>query len=459
MFVGRQNEIKRINDFASGKGALIVYGLRRVGKTTLIKKALGDNGRKYVYFECQKADEKTNVDIFVDLLKESIGFVDASFASFLSVFKELDKSYKGYVFVIDEYSYMKEYYLESKKMESKMEAERIDSEFQSIIDNCLNSNNLILSGSSIHIMGKLQDHGSPLYGRFADTIALKQFTYLEAKEMLPSLSLDEFVAFYGVFGGSPYILEKIDEKKSLEENVCKLILNEDGRLRNHLRENVINELEGDPDLHRILDAIKNGCKRYAEIESQAHISTSGLLDKRLKKLLDLDIIEVKYLIGKGENSKKKYYEIKDNLLKFYYAYVFRQESKIAFLGEKRFYELYVSPSIKTFVSHRFESIVKSYFSESVKRGKADNIVDIGTFLFDNNEYDCVLAKGDGTYAIFEAKYHVKPMKRDEMEKEIAQIQSIKGLKITEIGFACNAGFEEKIPGVSYLEISDLFFAD
>lgn len=459
MFVCRQKEIKRINDFTSGKGAMIVYGLRRVGKTALIKKALGDGGRKYVYFECQKADEKTNVDLFVDLLKESISFVDASFPTFLSVFKTLEKSYQGYVFVIDEYSYMKEYYLESKKKESAMEAERIDSEFQSIIDDHLGSNNLILSGSSIHIMEKLQDHGSPLYGRFADTIALRQFTYLEAREMLPSLSYADLIAFYGVFGGSPYVLEKIDESKSLEENVCELILNEDGKLRNHLRANVINELESDPDLHRILDAIRNGCKKYSEIESQAHISTSGLLDKRLKKLLDLDIIEVKYLVGKDESSKKKYYEIKDNLLKFYYAYVFRQDSKIGFLGEKRFYELFVAPSIGTFLSRRFEGIVKSYFSESIKRGGGQDIVDIGTYLYDNNEYDCVLSKADGTHEIFEAKYYAKPMRREEMEKEIEQIKAIKGLNVARIGFVCNAGFRERLPGVSYIEMSDLFFGE
>lgn len=38
MFVGREKELKRINDFLSHKGALMVYGLRRIGKTTLIKK-------------------------------------------------------------------------------------------------------------------------------------------------------------------------------------------------------------------------------------------------------------------------------------------------------------------------------------------------------------------------------------------------------------------------------------
>ena len=457
MFVGREKELKRINDFLSHKGALMVYGLRRIGKTTLIKKALADENINYVYFECQKADEKTNVDLFTDLLKESISFVDASFSTFLAVFKELDKMYKDYVFVIDEYSYMKQYYLESKKPESKQHAERIDSEFQNIVDDYLKNNRLILSGSSIHIMEKLLEHESPLYGRFFDTIVLKQFTYLEARRMLAKVTDNDLVAFYSVFGGSPYVLEKVDESKSLEDNICELLIDEDGKLRNHLKTNVINELESDPDLHQILDVIKNGMKKYNEIESQSNISTSGLLDKRLKKLLDLDIIETKYLVGRENDKRKKYYEIKDNLLKFYYAYIFRQDNKIAFLGSKRFYEIYISPSIKTFISHRFESLVKSYFSELVKRGDDNTVVEVGTFFFDNNEYDCVVKKVDGTYSLFEVKYYTKLMKKNEMEEEIRQIKSIKGLPITEIGFVCNTGFEEKLPNITYLDLNDLFF--
>ena len=133
MFVGREEEIKTINNFLKNDKTLIVYGLRRVGKTTLIKKVLTDSGHPFVYFECQKANEKVNVDLFVDLLKESLGFVDAKFDTFLAVFKELDKLYKNHVFVIDEYSYLKQYYLESKKTDSKLKVDQLDSEIQNIM--------------------------------------------------------------------------------------------------------------------------------------------------------------------------------------------------------------------------------------------------------------------------------------------------------------------------------------
>ncbi len=96
MFVGREHELNTIKNFLQNPGSLLIYGLRRIGKTTLIKKALNDYNHNYVYFECQKASEQTNVNLFIDILKEQLNFVDAKFDTFLQVFKELDKHYKGY---------------------------------------------------------------------------------------------------------------------------------------------------------------------------------------------------------------------------------------------------------------------------------------------------------------------------------------------------------------------------
>lgn len=457
MFVAREKELKIINDFLQEKGALLVYGLRRVGKTTLIKKSIEDSKRPYIYFECQKTSEENNVKLFVDLLKEQLDFVDAEFDKFAPVFKELNNRYQDYVVIIDEYSSMKEYYFQSRKPGYNEKAEELDSEFETIVDQYLENTNLIISGSSIHIMKQLTEHKSPLYGRFRNVIALSQFNYLEAKEMLNKLSNRDLIAFYSVFGGSPYVLEKIDTSKSIKENICELILEENGKLRTHLRSNVINELESDNDLHDILNVIKNGSKKYNEIEEKAHIETSGLLDKRLTKLLELDIIEVRFPIGKEGDRRKKYYQIQDNLLKFYYAYVFRQDNRIKLLTPSRYYDLYIEPSIRDFISRRFENIVRDYFTISISKGGHEEIIDIGSYYYEQYEFDCVYRKKNGNYSFYEAKHYVKPMKQSEQTKKIEQIKSIKGIDIDEIGFVCTGGFEKKIDGIKYIDLDELFF--
>ena len=457
MFVAREKELALMKRFLSRPGALLVYGLRRVGKSTLVCKAADDSKRPYVYFECQKASVEKNVALLVQLLKDQLDFVDASFDSFLPLLKEFNKRYPGYILIIDEYSLMKQFYFESKKSGYAEKADELDSEFQNIIDQHCDHINLIISGSSIHIMKRLTDHNNPLYGRFSDVIALSQFHYLDAKKMTPSLSNIDAVAFYSVFGGSPYVLERLDLSKSLKENICELILDDNGKLNVHLRNNVINELENDPELHDILDVIKNGSKKYKEIEEQAHIATSGLLEKKLKKLLELDIIEAKFPLGKENDKKKKYYQIKDNLLKFYYAYVFRQDNRIRLLSSSRYYDLYIEPSIKEFISFRFENIVRDYFSLAIARGLYEDIVDIGSYFTSNSEFDCVMRKSSGKYVVYEVKYYAKPMSISKQLEEIKQVHSIAGLDVDEIGFVCSAGFEGRLDGVSYLSLDDIYF--
>ena len=456
MFIGRDEELKKIAHFIDQKRSMLLYGLRRVGKTTLLKEALNHAKTDYIYYECEKASEESNVSSFVGLINEKYSESYGSYNTFEEVFAQLGKHHPNVIVVIDEYSYLKEYYLASKKPNSNLKALELDSEFQKIIDNQLTNIKLILCGSSISVMSGLLEYGNPLHGRFDLVMNLEPFSYLEVKKMFPSLSNQDIVRLYSVFGGSPYVLSKYDSSKSFKENIFEQLLSKDGDIYRHIENNVLGELDKDPDLNFILSAIKNGSKKYRDIEQLTDQSSQGLLDKRLKKLLDLNIIEKKYPIGHEGDKRKAFYALKDNLLKFYYAYVFREENRISLLGSNRYYEVYVSQSIGEYVSRRFENIVKEYFSLMVKKGAYPEIIDLGTYFTSNGEYDCVFKKQDNTYGVYEVKYRKEPMSKGEMLKEIEQVQQIQGLNVSEIGFVCSSGFDTKLPGVSYLELDDIF---
>ena len=455
VFIGRNKELNDISNYLKNGNSLMVYGLRRVGKTTLIKQALDNSNVKYIYYECIKADEPTNVRLFIDTIKDKVDFPNIVFNDFLSVFNYFNKSYKDFFLVIDEYSYLKEYYLSSKKPGSMEEAIKIDSEFKTIIDEYISNNGLILCGSSISIMKNLIEYNSPLYSRFSYVLNLKQFSYIDVKGFLPSLSNKEIIEIYSVFGGSPYVLSKINPKLSLKDNVCNLLLASDAALTNHIYLNIINEFEKDSDLNIVLNCIKNGTRKYSDIEQRTSLK-NGLLDKKLKKLIDLDIIEKIYPINMENESKKCNYIIKDNLLKFYYSYIYAKNSKLIMLGEDRFYDVLIEPSINEFISRRFESIVKEYFSYKVKQGYYKDIIDIGSYFGINSEFDCVLKKSNYTYTIYEVKYCNDPISPSVINQKIEQINKIKGLKVSEIGFVSASGYESKDLDINYLEIDDLF---
>ncbi len=142
MFVGREKEIKLIKEFSKIKGkALIIYGKKKVGETTLLKEAL--KNEKYVYFECIKSTLIDNVNAFVNtLIENNIIDFDYGFNNMISVFKYLNSLNIKLNIIIDEYPYLKLF----------EKGETIDSIFQNIIDNYLSNISLFISGSHIGMM-------------------------------------------------------------------------------------------------------------------------------------------------------------------------------------------------------------------------------------------------------------------------------------------------------------------
>ena len=142
MFIGREKELALLQEDYIGK-AIMVYGKRRVGKTTLIRKALESCQYLKVYFECLKGTMQDNINGFVqELVRAKVLPVPLSFSTLQDVFTYLNALPQKIVVVIDEYPYLK----------SMTDSAAVDSIFQSIIDNRLSNIELILSGSHIGIM-------------------------------------------------------------------------------------------------------------------------------------------------------------------------------------------------------------------------------------------------------------------------------------------------------------------
>lgn len=107
MFIGREKELVLLQQDYIGK-AVMVYGKRRVGKTTLIQKALDNCPYQTVYFECLKGTVQENIDSLVDeLVRAKILPVALSFSTLQDVFTYLNTLPQKMVVVIDEYPYLK----------------------------------------------------------------------------------------------------------------------------------------------------------------------------------------------------------------------------------------------------------------------------------------------------------------------------------------------------------------
>ena len=438
MFYGREKELKLIKEtFKNPNNSILIYGKRRIGKTTLIKEAIKNDN--YIYFECMEDTIENNVESFVKMMNSQGIDVPSfiSFKNFIDVFSYLNSLNNRLIIVIDEYPYLK----------SLNNAKVVDSMFQNIIDNHITNLNIIISGSSMKIMTEILQEGNPLFGRFKETLLIEEFNYAEAsKYYYNELSCYDKVAFFSVFGGSPYINEMIDEKLSLKENIKNTFLKRTGNVYNYADNLLLSDSSNQIQAKRIMNALGNSKKKYSELESILDKEKTGKINVSLKSLVQLKLINKVYPINRLDDSKKSYYEINDNALRFFYTYVAKNKNNLEILDSEAFYDEFIEKTIMNYVSHRFESIVRTYFSLLVRSNKLRGIKNIGTYYYDdsknkiNGEFDVALDTVDG-YAIYEVKYLKDKLKINQAEIEIKQINNIRGINVNKIGFVSINGFD------------------
>ena len=439
MFVGRTRELQELSEELSNwkkKSAILVYGKRRVGKSTLIKEASKDFDGIVINHLCVQSTFEGNLDLIYQSVSEGLGLPSMKFVSLFAMMDYLKTVDRKILLILDEYPYLKQ---TKKKNE-------VDSYMQAVIDQLPENVKLILCGSYITIMKELLAEGNPLFGRFTLIQHIHDFDYYDASKFYPELSVRDKVAFYAVFGGSPYVLENLDVTKSLEENIRRLLLPETGLIRSHIENVMLKEIQKTFDA-RILGILGNGKKKYSEIRSMLNVSDTGLLDKQLKILLDMETIEKTNPINRNNDKKKQFYDIVDNLMRFYFTFIFGSAGNIARIGEVQYYNRFIGGEpIRQFVSRRLEGITLQYFHRMAVEGRNPDIEDFGSYWYDDpvsrmsGEFDCVIRRTGELYDFYECKYFDRPMTPEECEGEKEQIMKIQGMKVSGIGFVCTGGF-------------------
>ena len=451
MFIGREKELALLQQDYIGK-AVMVYGKRRVGKTTLIQKALKSSSYRTVYFECLKGTMQDNISGFVqELVRAKILPVPLNFGTLQDVFAYLNALPEKIVAVIDEYPYLK----------AMNDSATVDSIFQNIIDNRLVNIELILSGSHIGMMKDTLQEKNALYGRFAVTIKLNELNYLEAAKFYPDKPPYDKASHYAVFGGSPFVNQALQPRATIRENIISTILNPMSAVYLYANQLLLSDYSVKINAERIFSVIGNGKKRYTEIEDKLDVKKTGNLSKQIKSLIDLEIIARNSPINKIGDNKKSTFEINDNLLRFYFTFIYKNASALQVLGGEAFYDEYIAPALTDFISRRFEGICRDYFSLQVRSGKMKGVRNIGSYYYDdpahrkNGEFDVALEFADG-YEIYEAKYYAQPMPLDEIHREVQQVEEIKELTVKKIGFIAINGFAEKEEPYLYLDGNNIF---
>lgn len=396
---------------------IVIYGRRRVGKTALINEFCKD--KPTIYFSALKATADKNLTALskaIHTFKEPDAATFPEYQSFDDALAEISRlaQDKRIIFVIDEYPYL-------AKAEDAM-----TSLLQHIIDHRWTKTNLylILCGSSMSFMEKqvLGDE-SPLYGRRTAQFKLEPLTYKETSLFSPNLSPEQNALVYGITGGVPHYIRKLNVKDNVDEALLENLFDRSSYLFEEPENLLKQELREPSQYSDILSAIAEGASKLAEISAKCKLE-SGTCSKYIKTLRELGIVKRERPLVNG-NSKQTIYSIDDNFFRFWYRFVPNNTALIASGRIERVYDKVIKPYLPDFMGFVFERMCQDYLLYYAKNLPFE-VLSLGRWWGNNPverkeiEIDIVgevlnVQTGEQGYIVGSCKYRNKQIGRDELE--------------------------------------------
>ena len=395
-FVGRESELKEFHEiFTSSRFEfVVVYGRRRIGKTTLISKAC-EGHRTIFHLAAKTTGTKTLSDLSTAAaagLDEGFGIGFPTLEVFLEYIAEKAKE-EPLILVIDEFPFF---------CASIPEAMGV---FQRCIDLRFPKTRLklVLSGSSVSFMEhQVLGDKSPLYGRRTAQFKILPFSLQETKELYGGSDIDT-VRVQAITGGVPLYVSYFSPKKNLEEEVARLFFHVNGLLYNEPM-NILNMEVNQPQVYfTVLELMARGVNKHIEISDKSGLSPTQA-SYYLSTLRELGLVADILPFGE-KNKKRTLWVIKDGLFLFYFKHVYPYRALIE-RGRNDGVTAQLKKSFSAHMGKPFEEICKEYLLIHPEL----MIIEIGSWWGSDprskqeEEIDIVARTADGELIFGECKF-------------------------------------------------------
>jgi len=418
-FVDRERELLTLRQEyeRTGSSMVILYGRRRVGKTTLISEFIRD--KHALFFLASEESEAQNRTAFKE---KAADFIDSDLLRAASVSKWdvifqaiMDAPHPAKpIIVIDEFQYI------GKSNPAFL------SVFQRIWEAILKDREVmvILCGSLIHMMeSQTLAYSSPLYGRRTAQIRLQQLPFRYYLEFFPGKTDNELVELYAVTGGVPKYIELFSAQGSVLDGIQACVLNRSGYLCDEPHFLLQQEVSEIGSYFSLIRVIASGKSKLSEIAGALELKATSLT-KYLKTLIDLDILEREVPVTEEnpEKSKKGLYRIKDNYIRFWFAFVYPNMGFLESGNEEIVMEKIRKGFIVNHTAFVYEDVCRQKMWELNAKGTWPfHFTKVGRWWDSRNEIDIAAVDTDGKNLILgECKFWKDPvgvsMLRDLEEK-------------------------------------------
>ena len=355
-FVDRIDEAARLKDaLAREKSSLVVmYGRRRLGKSTLIKRVLSEND---VYFLADRSEGQHQRALLAKVIAQVFpDFEKLSYPDWESMFRAVNyRTDKRFSLCLDEFPYLVE------------QSPDLPSVLQKLVDEKQLKYNLVLCGSSQNMMyGLFLDSTAPLYGRADEIMRLTPIRLPYIQEAL-NLNAMNAIEEYALWGGVPRYWELRENRISLDDAMWHNILSVNGALYEEPIKLLQDDVKDIVKTSTIMSYIGTGANRLSEIAARCNEPATNL-SRPLKKLVDLGFLEKDVPFGIDEkNAKKSLYKIADPFMAFYYQFVVPNRSFIE-LGRRLPIEQALTANFSESVNMQWEKLCRDAVTGNLVNG-------------------------------------------------------------------------------------------
>ncbi len=444
MFIGRIDELKYFTELYNKNTFqfMILYGRRRVGKTTFLREFT--RKKLAIYFSAEQTTDKDNLDKFSAIIfsyyqeKHLENFTTWDKA--ISYINEKQQN-KRLILIIDEFPYL------------AIANPRIMSAFQHLVDHTLEKGKMfiVFCGSYVSFMeNKVLGEQSPLFGRRTGQLKMQPFDYYESSSFMGNFSVKDKLLAYCIYGGIPMYLRQIDTKQLLEENVKQSFFNPIGYLYEEPLLLLKQELHEPAVYFALIEAIAFGHTRSNDIAMKVGLPVAQCV-KYMAVLRELGVLIRELPFGSKSRARHYNYKIVDPMFCFWFRFVAANKSVLESNGANIMWEKLVVPDLSNYMGHMFERVCQEYLLRKNSSGKLPFFcTKIGRWWGSDKmtkkaiEIDLIASDGD-KYIFGECKWRNAPLGYGILEelKFKANVYSNKSTESYYILFS-KSGFSPKL---------------
>jgi len=360
LFTGRIQELKQLEEvyLSPNNSCMVIYGRVGIGKTELVTHFMKD--KQGVYYLAKELSYKEQTNCMSRELTGDDSVTLSMHDSISYAIRKIRRPEKKTILVIDEFQNLigEDYDLRDLLFTLLSDTNQTDRLM------------IVLLSSSVRWIENNMIEECPYIGKMIRRpIKLKEFTFMEMVSRFPKLPVDEVLYAGAVTGGVPKYTNFWNPQSGFRDNIIRMFFNPMSPLFYEAEFILKKELRELASYNAILTAIAQGNYKLNDIYKRTGYSRPKI-SVYMKNLSEMDVIEkiFSYDAAEHKNVQKGLYRIRDPFLRFYYRYVFPEQSACMRGDAQGVYDRLVAPNLGEFMRECFADICTEFLKLSCESG-------------------------------------------------------------------------------------------